>query len=157
MANGRFNISKKADVTLTELMVILEIDRPLALKIALSKGLLTDEVYDENNQLKIDKGREIPDNVVWSGFEYTLISHLIIEKEQKVIQNQKDMDMRFQFYIEKGLEIISEELKSLRVTENYLLTLLYGQNVQSNVNHHSSDTKDKEVNTIIELLGLNYI
>jgi hypothetical protein len=150
MANGRFHISSLADERLTELMVLLDIkdNRPLALRIALSKGLLQSETYYEG--FKTDKGREIPDRVVWSGLEYTLFAHLIREKEQAQIPLDQEMDKRFQFYIEKGLEIIAEEMKQLSSTENYLLSLLG----TAPSNHVHSTPDDKEIEDLADLAGL---
>lgn len=147
MANGRFIISKAADETLTNLMIILEIERPLGLKIALSKGILININYRKDEE-KMERGREIPDRVVLQGFEYSLYSHLIFEKEKRVISDGKELDDHIRFYVEIGLNQIKRELDELPAAENYLLGLM---NSSSEIRSHSSNEKD--ANTILNLLG----
>lgn len=148
MANGRFIISKDADGILSNLMVILEIERPLALKIALSKGLLLDSKYEKESE-KSERGREIPDRVVLQGFDYTLFSHLIIEKEQRVITDEKELDEHIRYYIEQGLFQIKTELAELPAAENYLLNI-----VSSPQPTFDKANKEKEADAILSLLGL---
>lgn len=151
MANGKFVISRQADDRLLELMVHLEINRPLALQIALSKGLLQEETYRPDPIA--ERGREIPDRVVWSGPEYVLFSHLIREKEQARITSGKEMDERFRFYIEKGLEIVKNEIEHLPSAGNYLLTLLGQSESPTDENKHIKSSED-EIEVLAELLHL---
>lgn len=128
-------------------MVLLEIERPLAMKIAISKGLMDPCNYEE---LKFDRGREIGNAVLLDGFEYTLYKHLIIQKEGKNIIDSKDIDNHISYYLERGASIIKKEMEQLAQVENYLLTLIE-QPLKTRIEERKSKTDDE---LVFELLGI---
>jgi hypothetical protein len=132
MSNGKFFISKRSDESLTNLIIVLDIERPLALRIALSRGLTSGATFRDNSEGEWERGREIPERVVASGFDYVLLSNLIINSEERVVENEKEIDSLFRFYIEKGLEVIQYELNTLPPTDNYLLYLINTVNSAEN-------------------------
>lgn len=124
MANGRISLSVEGEAKLIKLMSELNWNekRPEALKLAFAKGLtFSDEIPEERKDKKT--GFVIGDGVIARGDEYILFKHILIDKIGEPL-DAKAIDNYIERYIEKGLEVISEEIKSLSNLDNYLLFLV---------------------------------
>lgn len=124
MANGRFSLSVEGESKLIKLMSELNWNekRPEALKLAFAKGLASnDGLPKERNDKKSDF--VVGNGVIAKGEEYILYKHIMIEKVGQPL-DAKSVDDYIVRYIEKGLEIISEEINSLSELDNYLLYLV---------------------------------
>ncbi|AYA76013.1 hypothetical protein DOE78_11505 [Bacillus sp. Y1] len=122
MANRRMNLSGTGKEILDRMCEHLEIDRPLGVKIALSKGIalsngdLTLVFNDTKNKWTI------PDNIIRDR-EYLLFKHLIMEEIKRSL-NDEEINHFMLYFIEKGLRIILEEIESLSSMDNYRKTIL---------------------------------
>jgi hypothetical protein len=121
--NGRMRLSEVGQTRLYRAMSELQMNdrRPEVLRIALAKGLAECEEVPEKPGGKV--GWEIPHGVVARGDEYLLFKHLIITRLQRPIDDDEVDDFMLR-YIEKGLEIMEQEIDSLSDLDNYVLYLV---------------------------------
>lgn len=122
MANKKMNLTGTGKEILESLCDYLEVERPLAIKIALAKGLAKSEgqlseTYKDNKQKWI-----IPDNIIRDK-EYLLFKHLIINELENTI-SEDQLDDHFLSYIEYGLRIIQEEIENISSIEDYRIKIL---------------------------------
>lgn len=122
MANKRMNLSGTGKEILESLCDLLEIKRPLGIKIALAKGIAQSEgmITESFNDNK--PKWTIPDNIIRDK-EYLLFKHLMINKLQKSL-NEDQIDQHMLSYIEYGLRVIQQEVDSMSSIEDYRLKIL---------------------------------
>ena len=123
MANSRMKLSEdgttKLDLVMAELPSLKS--RPETLKVALAKG-----IADSTGEppLSPGKGWEIPAGVVAKEDDYLIYKHLMIEKLGFQLEGQKQIDDYLLRFIEEGLRIMADEIKSLSNMSNYMLYLV---------------------------------
>ncbi|MGG3563175.1 hypothetical protein ABES03_16405 [Neobacillus rhizosphaerae] len=122
MANRRMSLSQRGKEILDKIAETLEIDRPMAVKIALAKGISIStgpvlEVYDGGQ----DKWT-IPDNII-KDKEFLLFKHLIIN-EVNLALDEPDLNKHMLAFIEKGLRRLNDDLKNKTSMEDFRLTIL---------------------------------
>jgi hypothetical protein len=122
MANRRMSLSQQGKEILDKLAETLEVDRPMAVKIALSKGISIStgpvlEVYDGGQ----DKWT-IPDNII-KDKEFLLFKHLIIN-EVNLPLDETELHKHMLAFIEKGLRRLNDDLKTKTSMEDFRLTIL---------------------------------
>lgn len=120
-------LSKSSTKFLYKVMAELDLsqnERPLALKLAFAKGIAADElpIFSEK-KAKETKDFEFNTLVIGRDLERTLIKHLIINKIQKTIDHENELDHYILTFIEHGLKIMVNEIESLTSMDNYLLHL----------------------------------
>jgi len=82
MSNRRMNLSEDGKKILDLIVEVLEVERPMAVKIALAKGIsvsngpVLDEFANSKNKWTI------PDNII-KDKEYLMFKHLIINEVQR--------------------------------------------------------------------------
>jgi hypothetical protein len=101
----------------------LEVERPMAVKIALAKGI---SISREGSVLEEYPGSKnkwtIPDNII-KDKEFTLFKHLIIN-EVKESLNDEDLHKYMLDFIEKGLRKLKEEVENKTSLEDLRLKIL---------------------------------
>lgn len=118
---ARLTLSKQGHEYLPNVMVELGIDRPLALKIALAKGIASETLPKEEKKESSDF--IFNTDVVAKDDELLLVKHLIINKLKRKISDQ-EIDKYILYFIEHGLEIMNDEINKLSNLDNYLLYLM---------------------------------
>lgn len=122
MANRRMNLSGQSKETLDLLCEHIECERPLAIKIALAKG-----ISKANGMVtpSIDHSKPkwtIPDSIIREK-DYLLFKHLIINEISEQLSEDKINEYML-LYIEYGLNIIKKEMEDLTSLEDYRLAIL---------------------------------
>jgi hypothetical protein len=113
MANRRVSLTKEGTSRLDKIMIELGLqdNRPEAIRIALTKGLI--ESPKQIEELTVNGGGfTFGDGVIAKDEEYLMYKHLIIEKLQEKIDD-KDIDRYIIRFAEFGLKVMEEELESL--------------------------------------------
>ncbi len=121
MSNKRMSLSAEGKLILDEVVNVLEVDRPHAIKIALAKGIAT----GTNLSLEpISGGTKwtIPDNII-KDYEFTLFKHLIIEEAKKPL-NDEELHQYMLAYIENGLRTIKSMQSEKTSMEDARLMIL---------------------------------
>ncbi|MEH6908858.1 hypothetical protein, partial [Neobacillus drentensis] len=100
----------------------LEIERPMAVKIALAKGISLSngaitEVFDSGSNKWT-----IPDNII-KDKEFVMFKHLIINEVGTPL-NEAELHNHMLAFIEKGLRTLNEELKNKTSMEDFRLMIL---------------------------------
>lgn len=121
MSSKRMNLSQEGKQMLDEIVELLEIDRPQAVKIALAKGISISQ--SEPNLDPINGGNKwtIPDNVI-KDQEFTLFKHLIINEAQRSL-NDDELHQYMLAYIEQGLREIKKINESKTSLEDIRLMI----------------------------------
>ncbi|KAB7707116.1 hypothetical protein F9802_08885 [Bacillus aerolatus] len=107
MSNRKMNLSKDGKDILDLAEAELELERPLVIKVALAKGLSSEEqtIVDASSTPKWT----IPDNII-KNEEFLMFKHLIIHKANKPL-NEEDVHKQMIFYIEKGLRLLKQSFQ----------------------------------------------
>ncbi|EMT44770.1 hypothetical protein [Anoxybacillus flavithermus] len=113
-------LSKHGYEILERVMTELEMERPTVLRLAFAKGLTESEVIQET---KREPSWEFQTSIVAKGDDVLLIKHLIIDKLQMQIEEAK-LDKLILDCIERGLEIMEQEIKQLSNADSYFLYLV---------------------------------
>lgn len=122
MSNRRMTLSEEGKGILDTIADVLEVERPVAIKIALAKGLEISNgpVLEEFSQ---DKNKwTIPDNII-KDKEFLLFKHLIINEVNSPL-TEEQLHKHMASYIEKGLRKLDEELKNKSSIEDFRLIIL---------------------------------
>ncbi|WP_243387440.1 hypothetical protein [Bacillus kexueae] len=96
-------------------------DRPDALKIAFSKGIVANTLPTEEKK-ELSKF-EFPISVIAKGDELLLAKHLIIERLQRKVDNY-EFEKYILLFVEHGLKIMFSEIQELSSADNYLFYLM---------------------------------
>jgi hypothetical protein len=121
MSNRRMQLSEEGKEILDLIADIMEIERPMAVKIALAKGLsmangpVTDDFHGGNKWT-------IPDNII-KDKEFLLFKHLIIS-EVNIPLNEDELHKHMLAFIEKGLRILREIHRNKTSMEDFRLSIL---------------------------------
>lgn len=116
------NLTGTGKEILENIISIIEIDRPLGIKIALAKGIaiangkITEEYKDSL------KKWIIPDNIIKEQ-EFTLFKHLIINELNNSLTND-ELHKHMLLFIEKGLRHIDHQIKNLNSLEDARIKIL---------------------------------
>lgn len=122
MSNRRMTLSEDGKKILDTIADVLEVDRPMAIKIALAKGLaISNGPVFEDFSLGSNKWT-IPDNII-KGKEFLLFKHLIIN-EVKASLTEEQLHKHMAAFIEKGLRRLNEDLKNKSSIEDFRLIIL---------------------------------
>jgi hypothetical protein len=122
MANRRMSLSQNGKEILDKIAETLEVDRPMAVKIALAKGIAISngavmEVFDGGHDKWI-----IPDNII-KDKEFLLFKHLIINEVNSPL-DESELHKHMLAFIEKGLRRLDEDLMNKTSMEDIRLTIL---------------------------------
>jgi hypothetical protein len=122
MSNRRMQLSQKGKEILDTIADTLEIERPMAVKIALAKGIsISNGAVKEEFEGGTDKWT-IPESII-KDKEFLLFKHLIINEIGTPL-NEVDLHKHMLDFIEKGLRKLSEQLKNKTSMEDFRLTIL---------------------------------
>ncbi|KKK39220.1 hypothetical protein WQ57_05510 [Mesobacillus campisalis] len=122
MSNRRMSLSEEGKEILDRLADSLEIERPMAVKVALAKGLsisngpILEDFPDGKNKWVI------PDGII-KDKEFLLFKHLIINEVNNPLDDS-DLHKHMLLYIEKGLRILKIELTNKTSMEDPRLAIL---------------------------------
>ncbi|MGE1102037.1 hypothetical protein [Peribacillus simplex] len=122
MSNRRMSLSEEGKIILEQIMGSLEVERPLAVKISLAKGIscsdgeIIDEFVGGKNKWTI------PDNII-KDKEFLLFKHLIINEAKKSLDDESLHKYMLSF-IEKGLRVLKNELDEKTSIEDFRITIL---------------------------------
>lgn len=122
MSNKRMQLSEEGKVILDLIANALEVDRPIAVKIALSKGLavsngpITTEFEGGKNKWTI------PDNII-KDKEFLLFKHLIINEVNTSLTDE-ELHKHMIAFIEEGLRKLKADHDSKTSMEDLRLTIL---------------------------------
>lgn len=122
MSNRRMSLSEEGKIILDQIMDSLEVERPLAVKISLAKGIscsdgeIIDEFVGGKNKWTI------PDNII-KDKEFLLFKHLIINETKKSLDDEILHKYMLSF-IEKGLRVLKNELDEKTSIEDFRITIL---------------------------------
>jgi hypothetical protein len=115
-------LSEKGKEILDTITDTLEIERPMAVKIALAKGIsVSNGVVTE----EFDSGKEkwtIPDNII-KDKEFVMFKHLIINEVNSPLDDT-ELHKHMLAYIEKGLRTLNGDLKNKTSMEDFRLMIL---------------------------------
>jgi len=121
MSNRKRNLSGTGKELLDSLCVRAEVERPVAIKIALAKGIALGRY--ELEPPKDDKPKwTIPDGLI-KDREYLLFKHLIIQEQQKSLDEDAVNDY-FAAYIEGGLRALQQVAEAQTSLEDFRLKML---------------------------------
>lgn len=122
MANRRMALSGEGKEILEKLAISLEIERPMAVKVALAKGIsVSDGPVTEKYSGDGDKW-DIPVGII-KDKEFLLFKHLIIN-EIGIPLNDEELHKHMLTFIEKGLRAINDELENKTSMEDVRLAIL---------------------------------
>ena len=122
MANRRMTLSEEGKIILDKMADLLEVERPMAVKIALAKGLAT-----SNGSIKEDYsgGKNkwtIPDSII-KDKEFLLFKHLIINEVKQPL-NEDDLHKHMLAYIEDGLRVLNKAVENKTSMEDLRISIL---------------------------------
>lgn len=122
MSNRRMQLSEEGKEILDLIANSLEVERPTAVKIALSRGLA---VSNGPITTEFDGGKNkwtIPDNII-KDKEFLLFKHLIIN-EVNMSLNDDELQKHMIAFIEEGLRKLKVDYDSKTSMEDLRLTIL---------------------------------
>ncbi|MEH7158958.1 hypothetical protein [Neobacillus drentensis] len=122
MSNRRMTLSERGKKILDTIADTLEVERPMAVKIALAKGISVSngavtEVFESGK----DKWT-IPDNII-KDKEFVMFKHLLINEVNSSLDDS-ELHKHMLAYIEKGLRTLNEDLKNKTSMEDFRLMIL---------------------------------
>lgn len=121
MSNRKRNLSGTGKELLDSLCARAEVERPLALKIALAKGIALG--CFELEPPKDDKPKwTIPDGLI-KDREYLLFKHLVIQEQQKIMDEEAVSDFILA-YIEGGLRALQQVTEAQSSLEDFRIKML---------------------------------
>jgi hypothetical protein len=122
MSNRRMTLSEKGKKILDIIADTLEMERPMAVKIALAKGIsISNGAVTE----QFDSGKDkwtIPDNII-KDREFQLFKHLIINEVNEPL-NEIELHNHMLSFIEKGLRKLEDDIKNKTSMEDFRLKIL---------------------------------
>jgi hypothetical protein len=122
MSNRRMQLSEKGKAILDTIADTLEVERPMAVKIALAKGIsISNGAVSEEFEGGNDKWT-IPESII-KDKEFLLFKHLIINEVGAPL-NEVDLHKHMLAFIEMGLRILGEQLRNKTSMEDFRLTIL---------------------------------
>lgn len=122
MSNKRMSLSEEGKEILDLIANTIEVERPVAVKIGLSRGLATSHgPLDHEYNLGKNKWT-IPDNVIKEK-EFLLFKHLIINEVNKNL-DEHELHKHMELYIEKGLRQLKIDIENKSSLEDFRLTIL---------------------------------
>ncbi|MBR7553621.1 hypothetical protein ACFFJI_11550 [Allobacillus sp. GCM10007491] len=134
-------IPEKSDEKVSDLMGFMGFtsnkDRPIVLRIALSKGIIHSN-KDSNLNIDSSKGREIPLKTLCPGDNYLFVKHSIIQKHEEFISDE-DLTPVIKKYLILGIDIMHDEINKLDQLDNYLIYLA------ESVNNKNDQEKIKDL------------
>ncbi|WP_419883514.1 hypothetical protein ACN6MY_08165 [Peribacillus sp. B-H-3] len=121
MSNKRMLLSEEGKKIVDLIAESLEVERPMAIRIALAKGIAVssgsiNENYTGGNRWTI------PDSII-KDKEFLLFKHLIINETNKSL-NDEELHKYMLMYIEKGLRTLRDILKNKTSMEDFRLSIL---------------------------------
>ncbi|UYZ24027.1 DndE family protein [Mesobacillus jeotgali] len=121
MSNRRMQLSEEGKEILDLIADIMEIERPMAVKIALAKGIAmaNGPISDE---FQSGKKWTIPDNII-KDKEFLLYKHLIVSEINRPL-NDDELHKHMLLFIEKGLRILREIHQNKTSMEDFRLAIL---------------------------------
>lgn len=122
MSNRRMLLSQEGKEILDTVADVLEVGRPIAIKIALAKGLAISDGPVDENYMQWKNKWTIPDNIIKEK-EFLLFKHLIINEVKKPLTSD-ELHLHMAAYIEKGLRRLYEDLKNKSSIEDFRLVIL---------------------------------
>lgn len=122
MSNKRMSLSEEGKTILDTLTEVLEVDRPMGVKVALSKGIsiangpVTEEYSTGKNKWTIPEG-------IIKDKEFLLFKHLIINEINSSL-DEDELQKHMLAFIEKGLREINQLIVNKTSMEDLRLTLI---------------------------------
>ncbi len=116
------SLSEEGKEILDHVTTLLEIDRPMSVKIAFAKGLAVSNGAIVNEFQKGSNKWVIPEGII-KGKEFLLFKHLIINEINESV-DEDEIHQHMLAYIEKGLRIIYSEISNKTSIEDLRLTIL---------------------------------
>ncbi|KRF01091.1 hypothetical protein ASG89_26140 [Paenibacillus sp. Soil766] len=123
MSNRKRNLSGSGKEILESLCDALEIERPLALKIALAKGITQGVKNEGLEQFKDNKDKWTIGEGLIKDKDYILFKHLIINEQNQALNDDEVSDF-FLLYIEVGLRVIKRNLTDQTSLEDFRIKIL---------------------------------
>ncbi|MBS4205478.1 hypothetical protein [Lederbergia citrea] len=122
MANRRMTLSGEGKILLDKIADSLDIERPMAVKVALAKGIATSNgpVQDIINDSQ--PKWTIPDNII-KDKEFLLFKHLIINEINSPL-NEDELHKHMLAFIEVGVRRLNEDLESKPSIEDFRLSII---------------------------------
>ncbi|WP_421377970.1 hypothetical protein ACOJQI_11810 [Bacillus salacetis] len=122
MANRKMSLSEKGKSILDNMVDLLEVDRPQALKIALAKGIAeSSDAFNADYSTGKNKWT-IPDNII-KDREFVLFKHLIINELNKPLTDEELHNAMLTF-IEHGLRLVDKLHENKTSMEDFRLMIL---------------------------------
>lgn len=122
MANRRMLLSEDGKKILDDLVDVLEIDRPMVVKIALAKGISVSNGPIKEEYTAGKNKWTIPDGII-KDKEFLLFKHLIINEINSEI-TEDELHKHMVAFIEKGLRTLQVLLKNKTSMEDFRLSIL---------------------------------
>ena len=122
MANRRMSLSEEGKTILDKMVNILEVERPMAVKIALAKGISVSKEPVEEEYTGGKNKWTIPDGII-KDKEFLLFKHLIINEVNTALDEDL-LNKHMLAYIEKGLRTMENLLKNKTSMEDFRITIL---------------------------------
>ncbi|TCN11065.1 hypothetical protein EV581_104464 [Bacillus sp. BK006] len=122
MSNRRMLLSEEGKKILDRVVDSLECERPMAVKIALAKGISISE-GPVSEQYSPGKNKwTIPDNII-KDKEFLLFKHLIINEVSTPLTDD-DLHKHMLTFIEKGLRKLEDDLENKTSMEDFRLRII---------------------------------
>jgi len=122
MANKRMILSEEGKEILDLITNILEVERPMAVKIALARGLAI-STGPVNEEFHMGFNRwTIPDNIIKEK-EFLLFKHLVINELNESLDDE-EIHKHLIKYIEKGLRKLKEDYEQKSSLEDFRLMMI---------------------------------
>lgn len=122
MSNKRMALSEEGKTILDTLTEVLEVDRPMGVKVALAKGLSSANGPVTEVYMSGKNKWTIPDGIIKEK-EFLLFKHLIIN-EVNLPLDEDELQRHMLSFIEKGLREINQLIVNKTSMEDLRLTLL---------------------------------
>ncbi|USL34829.1 hypothetical protein [Priestia megaterium] len=122
MSNRRMSLSEEGKTILDRIVDSLECERPMAVKIALAKGISNSEGPVSEQYTGGKNKWTIPDNII-KDKEFLLFKHLIINEVNESL-NDDDLHKHMLAFIEKGLRGLKEDLENKTSMEDFRLRII---------------------------------
>ena len=122
MTNRRMSLSEEGKTILDKMVNILEVERPMAVKIALAKGISVSKGPVEEEYTGGKNKWTIPDGII-KDKEFLLFKHLIINEVNTALDEDL-LNKHMLAYIEKGLRTMENLLKNKTSMEDFRITIL---------------------------------
>ncbi|MCZ8538304.1 hypothetical protein M9R32_13995 [Paenisporosarcina quisquiliarum] len=122
MSNRRMNLSEEGKKILDLIVEILEVERPMAVKVALAKGISVSNGPVLETFSNSKNKWTIPDNII-KDKEYLLFKHLILNEVQKPL-DEEHLHQHMLLFIEKGLHTLKHEYEGKTSLEDFRLSIL---------------------------------